>query len=249
MEILGRAPCYYCDPWTVSFDLHYWNGREMTAWAFETLPAGAASGGGGRRQQPDLRHPDAMRRAFRLFDGGPGSCREPDCADWPGPPGVAVADAGVTPWRPWRASASALRRLAEAPDGDGLTRLFAAVYREDGERLEQVRGFPLTGRRLDGRTFWAVFDPSADTCRARRRGVSISFASGCTAPVLAVYGRGDGGWRAVARRRVRIDALSAVAPAALEPSNAWISRGRPGPGPGPMTGLGGSRWSSDRSTS
>ena len=52
--------------------------------------------------------------------------------------------------------------------------------------------------------------------------MSIHFASECTAPVLAVYERGDGGWRAVAQRRVPMDVVSVDAPVAIEPSQAWI---------------------------
>ena len=191
----------------------------------------------------DLVHADAMRRTFLLFEAGGDPCAGPGCAEPPRRAGAGAADPGVTPWGPWAAPPGTGRPLAEAPDGDGLTRLFADVYRDvrrnAGGPLEDVRAFPLAGRRLDGRTFWAVVDPSADTCRARRLGVSIGYASGCAASVLAVYERRDGGWRAVAQRRVTIDTASAAAPVALEPSNAWIvTRGVQRHG----DGVGASRW-------
>ena len=169
----------------------------------------------------DLAHADAMRRTFLLFDTGGEPCAEPLCVEARRRPDGS-ADIGATAWRPWPAPSDTGRPLAEAPDGADLIRRFAAVYRRDGETLEQVRAFPLAGGRFDGRTFWAVFDPSADTCRAHDLGVSIHFASECTAPVLAVYERGDGGWRAVAQRHVPLDVVSIVAPVAIEPSQAWI---------------------------
>ena len=169
----------------------------------------------------DMAHADAMRRTFLLFDTGAEPCTVPDCIE-PRERHEASADAPATSWRPWPAPSDTGRLLAEAPDGADLIGRFAAVYRRDGETLEQVRAFPLAGGRFDGRTFWAVFDPSADTCRAHRLGVSIHFASECTAPVLAVYERGDGGWRAVAQRRVPMDVVSVDAPVAIEPSQAWI---------------------------
>ena len=172
-------------------------------------------------ERADLPHADAMRRSFLLFDIGPGSCADIDCTTSSRLPDVA-ADAGVAPWRPWRAPGDTGRPLGEAPDGADLSRRFAAVYHDDGDSLDQVRAFPLAAGGFEGREFWAVFDPSADTCRAHRLGVSIHFASECTAPVLAVYERVDGGWRAVTQRHVLVDAVSAVAPVAVEPSHAWI---------------------------
>ena len=126
------------------------------------------------------------------------------------------------PWRPWSTPSGMGHPLADVPGGPDLLRRFAAAYHGDGESLQQIRAFPLAGGRLDGRVFWAVFDPAADTCRANRRGVSIAFASNCTAPVLAVYKRNDGDWRAVTQRRVWMDAVSVVAPVNIEPSQAWI---------------------------
>ena len=173
-------------------------------------------------ERADLPHTDAMRRAFLLFDTDAGAGAGLDCSERPRRP-AGAADIDVTPWHPWQASAGDTGRpLADAPDGTDLYRRFAAVYRRDGEPLDDVRAFPLTGSRFRERRFWAVFDPSADTCRAHRLGVSIHFASECTAPVLAVYERRESGWRAVTQRHVLIDEVSEAAPLTLEPSNAWI---------------------------
>ena len=172
-------------------------------------------------EQADLLHADAMRRTFLLFDTSAGSCAEPDCTEWTRRHDVA-ADAGAMLWRPWSAPSGMRHPLTEAPGGADLLRRFAAAYHGDGESLEQVGAFPLAGGRFDGRVFWAVFDPAADTCRANRRGVSIGFTSNCTAPVLAVYERNDGDWRAVTQRRVWMDTVSVVAPVNIEPSQAWI---------------------------
>ena len=173
-------------------------------------------------ERADLPHADAMRRALLLFDTGAGSCAGVDCSERSRRHPVA-AEAGVTPWRPWRAPAHETGLpLAEAPDGADLSRRFAAVYRGDGESLDGVRAFPLAGGRFGERRYWAVFAPSADTCRAYRLGVSIHFASECTAPVLAVYEWVDSGWRAVTQRHVLIDDVSAVAAVDIEPSQAWL---------------------------
>ena len=171
-------------------------------------------------EQADLLHADAMRRTFLLFDTSAGSCAEPDCTEWTRRHDVA-ADASAMLWRPWSAPSGMRHPLTEAP-GPTCSGGSPAAYHGDGESLEQVGAFPLAGGRFDGRVFWAVFDPAADTCRADRRGVSIGFTSNCTARVLAVYERNDGDWRAVTQRRVWMDAVSVVAPVNIEPSQAWI---------------------------
>ena len=172
-------------------------------------------------ERADLSHADAMRRTFLLFDRGPGSCVRSDCTEWPRPRDIDAESGGMR-WLPWRAPRDRGRPLAEAPDGGELSRLFASVYRPDRELTDDVRAFPLDGGRFDERSFWAVFDPSADTCQAHRFGVSIHYASECTAPVLAVYERDDGGWRAVTQRTVPIADISVVAPVEIESSQAWL---------------------------
>ena len=172
-------------------------------------------------ERADLSHGDAMRRGFRLFADGPGSCVGSDCTAWPRPRGLD-ADAGAAPWLPWRAPGDGGRPLAEAPNGGGLSRVFAPVYRRDGEPTDDARAFPLAGSGFAEHSFWAVFDPSADTCHAHGLGVSIRVASECTAPVLAVYEHDDGGWRAVTQRTVPIDDISVVAPVDIESLQAWL---------------------------
>ena len=169
----------------------------------------------------EMAHADAMRRVFLLFDYGSEFCDGPGCLEPRRPPGVS-ADIGVTSWRRWQPRGDTARRLADLAGGSDLIRRHGAVYRRDGESIQQARVFPLAGTRFDGRSFWAVFDPAADTCRARRLGVSINFSSDCTAPVLAVYERRDGGWREVTQRRVVMDVVSVVAPVDVEPSQSWV---------------------------
>ena len=159
----------------------------------------------------DMAHTDAMRRTFLLFDTGVDGCAEPGCME-PGQRAEVPGDIGATSWLAWQAPDG--RPLADVPRGADLIRRLVAVYHEDGESIEEARAFPLSGTRFAGRAFWAVFDPSADTCRARRRE--------CRAPLLAVYEHGDGGWREVTQRRVGQDVVSVVAPADVELSQAWI---------------------------
>ena len=167
----------------------------------------------------DMAHTDAMRRTFLLFDTGVDGCAEPGCME-PGQRAEVPGDIGATSWLAWQAPDG--RPLADVPRGADLIRRLAAVYHEDGESIEEARAFPLSGTRFAGRAFWAVFDPSADTCRARRRGVAINYSSDCRVPVLAVYENGDGGWREVTQRRVGQNVVSVVAPTDVELSQAWI---------------------------
>ena len=150
----------------------------------------------------DLLHTDAMRRTFLLFDTGAAeSCAEIGCMEARRGPDVST-DGSATAWTPWRAPSDRERLLADVPGGTDLIRHFATVYHGDGEPLEQVRAFPFADGRFDGRTFWAVFDPSA--------------------PVLAVYERRDSGWRAVTQRPVQMDVVSAISAVDIEPLQAWI---------------------------
>ena len=167
-----------------------------------------------------MAHTDAMRRTFLLFDTGVDSCAEVDCME-PRQRSEAFGDIGATSWLPWHEPDDTGRALADVPGGADLVRRFAAVYREDGESLEQVRAFPLSGSRFAGRAFWAVFDPAADTCRARRRGVEIP-SNDCTVPLLAIYEHADGTWRDVTQIQVLLDVVSTVGPVDIEPSQAWI---------------------------
>ena len=172
-------------------------------------------------RRADMEHADAMRRTFLLLDTGADSCAEPGCMDSRRRSGTS-GEIGATPWVPWQPPDEVVRRLADVPRGADLVRRLAADYHDDDDSIEQVRAFPLSGSRLAGRAFWAVFDPSADTCRARRRGVAIAYSSDCRAPVLVVYEHGEGGWREVTQRRLRQDVVSDVAPVDVEPSQAWI---------------------------
>ena len=172
-------------------------------------------------RRADTEHADAMRRTFLLLDTGADSCAEPGCMD-SRRRGGSSGEIGAIPWVPWQPPDDVGRPLADVPGGEDLARRLAAVYHDDEDSIEQVRAFPLSGSRVAGRTFWAVFDPSADTCRARRRGVAITYNSDCRMPVLAVYEHGANGFRAVTQRRVRMAVVSVIAPVDLEPSQAWI---------------------------